>query len=55
LFFSNTPLKYGRHFEYSNQTLNMRMRVCYLDSQEAELCCYLLIHIENLLRPLQLF
>jgi hypothetical protein len=33
----------------------MRMRVCYLDCHEAGLCCYLVIHIENLLRPLQLF
>jgi hypothetical protein len=28
----------------------MRMRVCYLDCHEAELCCYLVIHIGNLLR-----
>jgi hypothetical protein len=33
----------------------MNMRVCYLDCHEAGLCCYLVIHIENLLRPLQLF
>jgi hypothetical protein len=33
----------------------MRMRVCYLDSHEGGLCCYLVIHIETLLRPLQLF
>jgi hypothetical protein len=33
----------------------MRMRVCYLDCKEARVCCYLVIHIENLLRPLQLF
>jgi hypothetical protein len=31
------------------------MRVCYLDCYEVGLCCYLVIHIENLLRPLQLF
>jgi hypothetical protein len=31
------------------------MRDCYLDSHEAGLCCYLVIYIENLLRPLQLF
>jgi hypothetical protein len=30
------------------------MRVCYLDCQ-AELCCYIVIHIKNLLHPLQLF
>jgi hypothetical protein len=33
----------------------MRMRVCYIDCYEAELCCNLMIHNENLLRPLQLF
>jgi hypothetical protein len=33
----------------------MRMRVCYLDYHEAGLCCYLVIHIGNVLRPLQLF
>jgi hypothetical protein len=33
----------------------MRMRICYLDFHEVGLCCYLVIlHIENLLRPLQL-
>jgi hypothetical protein len=32
----------------------MRMRVCYLDCHEAELCCCLVIHIENLLHRLQL-
>jgi hypothetical protein len=31
------------------------MHVCYLGCHEAGLCCYLLTHIENLLRPLQLF
>jgi hypothetical protein len=38
-----------------NQPLNMRMRVCYLDCHEAGLCCYLVIHIEILLHPWQLF
>jgi hypothetical protein len=33
----------------------MRMRVWYLCCHETRLCCYLVIHIENLLRPLQLF
>jgi hypothetical protein len=33
----------------------MRMFVCYLDCHEARLWCYLVIYIENLLRPLQLF
>jgi hypothetical protein len=32
----------------------MHMRVCYIDCHEAGLCCYLVIHIENLLHPLQL-
>jgi hypothetical protein len=31
------------------------MHVYYLDCQETWLCCYLVIHIENLLRPLRLF
>jgi hypothetical protein len=31
------------------------MRVCYVDCHESGLCCYPLIHIENVLRPLQLF
>jgi hypothetical protein len=33
----------------------MHMRVCYLDCHDAGLCCYLVVHIENPLRPLQLF
>jgi hypothetical protein len=28
---------------------------CYLDCHEAGQCCYLVIHTENLLSPLQLF
>jgi hypothetical protein len=55
LLFGNTLLKHGRHFEYWNQPLNMLMRVCYLDCHEAELCCCLVIHTENLLNPLQMF
>jgi hypothetical protein len=31
------------------------MRVCYLGCHETGLCCYLVIHIENLLWPLQMF
>jgi hypothetical protein len=31
LLFGITQPKHGRHFEHSNQSLNMRMRVCYLD------------------------
>jgi hypothetical protein len=55
LLFDSTLLKHGRHLNYWNQPLNMRMFVRYLDCQEAELCCYLVIHIEDLLCPLQLF
>jgi hypothetical protein len=43
------------HFTYCNQLLNMCMHVCYIDCHGVGLCCYLVIHIENLLRPLQLF
>jgi hypothetical protein len=50
----STLLKHGRHFDYWNEPLNMRMRICYLDCHEAGLCCYLVIHIEILLRLLQL-
>jgi hypothetical protein len=53
--FGSTLLKHGRHFVYWKQSLNMRVRVCCLDCHEAGLCCYLAIHIENLLHPLQLF
>jgi hypothetical protein len=38
-----------------NQPLNKRMRVCYLDCHEAGLCCYLVIHTENLLHQLQVY
>jgi hypothetical protein len=55
LLFDNTLLMHGRHFVYRNQPVNMRMRVWYLDGYEAGLCCYLVIHMENILRPLQLF
>jgi hypothetical protein len=55
LLFSSILLKHGRHFDYRNRPLNMRMRACYLDYHEAGQCCYLVTHIENLLRPLQLF
>jgi hypothetical protein len=50
-----SKIKHVRHFDYWNQPLNMRMRVCYLDCHEAGLCCYLVIHMKNLLRPLQPF
>jgi hypothetical protein len=55
LLFGVTPLKHGRHSDYGNQPLNIRMRVCYLDCHEAEMCCYLVIHIENLLHPFSCF
>jgi hypothetical protein len=32
----------------------MRMRACYLSCHKAGLCCYLVMHIENVLLPLQL-
>jgi hypothetical protein len=55
LFFGSKLLKHCRHVDYRFQPLTMSMRVCYLDCYEAGLCCYLVMHIENLLRPLQLF
>jgi hypothetical protein len=55
LFFGSFLHELGCHFDYRNQPLNMRMYVWYLDCYEAGMCCYLLIHVENLLRPLQLF
>jgi hypothetical protein len=48
-------LWYVRHFDYWNLPLNVSMRVSYLDCHEARLCCYLVTHIENLLRSLLLF
>jgi hypothetical protein len=33
----------------------MRLSISYLDSHEVGLCCYLMVQIENLLRPFQLF
>jgi hypothetical protein len=55
LLFGSTFLQHGRHFDYWNKPLHMRMCVCYLDSIETGLCCYLVIHIEILLLQLQLF
>jgi hypothetical protein len=55
LLLGGIHLKHVRHFDCWNQPLNMRIRVCYLDCHEAGLCCYLVIHIESHLRPLQLF
>jgi hypothetical protein len=48
--FGSWPLNHGRHFYYWNQPPNMRMCVCYLDYHEAGLCCYVVIHIKNLIR-----
>jgi hypothetical protein len=42
-------------FYYWNQPLNIWMYICCLDCHEAELCCHLVMQIENLLHPLQLF
>jgi hypothetical protein len=53
--FYSTFLMHGRHFDYWNYLLNMRMRACDLGHLEAELCCCLVIRIENLWSPLQLF
>jgi hypothetical protein len=53
LLFVSVLLKHGRHFAYWNQPVSMR--ICYLDCHDAGLCCYLVTHIENLLRPWQLF
>jgi hypothetical protein len=55
MLFGRIHLKHGRHFDYRNQPLNVRICVCYLDCHEAGLCCYLVIHIENLLWSIQLF
>jgi hypothetical protein len=55
LLFDSTLLKHGRHFEYWNQSLNMRISISYLNCHESGLCCYLVIHTQNLLHPLELF
>jgi hypothetical protein len=55
MLFGITLLKHGRHFDNLNQPPNMRMRDCYVECNKDGLCCYLVIHIENLLLPLQLF
>jgi hypothetical protein len=55
LFFGSIPLQHVRHFDCWNQTLNTLMLIFYLDCQEAGLCCYLVIHTENLIRPSELF
>jgi hypothetical protein len=54
LFFGSI-LSSSHHYDYWNQPLKMHMHVCYLHYHEAGLCCYLVLHTENLLRPLQLF
>jgi hypothetical protein len=55
LLFSYTLLKHFCHFDKRNQPLNMPLRVCYVDCHEAGQCCYLVIHIENLLRHYSCF
>jgi hypothetical protein len=55
LLFGNILPTHSHHSAYWNQPLNMHMRVCYLDCYETGLRCYLVIHIENILGPLQLF
>jgi hypothetical protein len=55
LFFSIALLEHGHHFGYWKQPMNMSMRLCYLACHDAGLCCYLVVHIESLLRPLPLF
>jgi hypothetical protein len=55
LLFGSSLLKDGCYFDYWNHPLNMRMRIWYLDCNEAGLCCYLSIHIKSLWHPLQLF
>jgi hypothetical protein len=48
LMFGSILLKHGRQFDYWNHPLNVRMCVCCLHRHETGLCCYLVIHIENL-------
>jgi hypothetical protein len=45
--FGSILLKHDRHSDYWNQLLNMSMLVCYLDSHEAGLCCFLVTHIRR--------
>jgi hypothetical protein len=52
LLFGSTPFKHCCHFDYWNQPLNMP--ICYQDCHETGLCCCLVIHIKNVLHPLQL-
>jgi hypothetical protein len=52
LLFGSILLKHGHHFDCWNQPVNMHMHICYLDCHEAELCCYLVIHIANLFHSL---
>jgi hypothetical protein len=51
LLSSRILLKRGRHFDYWNQPLDMRMCLYYLDSHEAALCCYLVIQKKKLTLP----
>jgi hypothetical protein len=55
LLFVSIFLRHGRHFDYWNQPLNICMSVFCPHCHEAGLCCYLVIHIQNILHPAQLF
>jgi hypothetical protein len=53
--FSIILFKHGRHFDNWNQPLNVYTHSCYLHRHEPGLCCYIVIHIENLSHPSWLF
>jgi hypothetical protein len=55
LLFSSTHSSMVAILTPETSLLNMRMCVCYLDCHEGGLCCYLVICIENVLCPLQMF
>jgi hypothetical protein len=55
LLFGIILLKDGRQVDNWNQPLNTSMRACYLGCHETGQGCYVVMHIENLLRRLQLF
>jgi hypothetical protein len=51
----STLLEHSHHFDYWNKPVNMCKCDCYVDCHDAGLCCYLVVHVENLSHPLQLF
>jgi hypothetical protein len=55
LLFCSKLFEQGHHFYYWNQPMNLHIRVCYQEYYDTRLCCYLVIHIENLFHPLQMF